>query len=134
MDSEKYQIRVWDWDRPGNIVPEITALNRIRRANPALRSHLTTTFLPASNGVVSVFMKATADLSNVLVVAISYDPNQVQESAWEFPFWLWQADENAAFEAEDLLGGTVQTWRGKAQSVRIESGRPYAIWRVRAVS
>ena len=22
---------VWDWDRPGNIVPEITALNRIRR-------------------------------------------------------------------------------------------------------
>ena len=40
LDSEKYQIRVWDWDRPGNIVPEITALNRIRRANPALRTHL----------------------------------------------------------------------------------------------
>ena len=35
LDSEKYQIRAWDWNRPGNIVGEITALNRIRRANPA---------------------------------------------------------------------------------------------------
>ncbi len=134
MDSEKYQIRVWDWDRPGNIVPEITALNRIRRSNPALRSHLTTSFLPAANESLSVFMKATADRSNVLVVAISFDPHQPQEAAWEFPFWLWQADENAAFEAEDLLGGGVQTWRGKAQTVRIEPGRPYVIWRVRALS
>ena len=132
LDSEKYQIRVWDWDRPGNIVPEITALNRVRRANPALRSHLTTTFLPARNAAVTVFMKATADRSNVLVVAISFDPHQAQETSWEFPFWLWQADEHAAFEAEDLLGGVTQTWRGKEQSLRIEPGRPYVIWRVRA--
>ena len=134
LDSEKYQIRVWDWDRPGNIVPEITALNRIRRANPALRTHLNTTFLPAGNDAVSVFMKATSDRSNVLVVAISFDPDQPQETGWEFPFWLWQADENAAFEAEDLLGGARQTWRGKPQSLRLEPKRPYAIWRIRAVS
>ena len=133
MDSEKYQIRVWDWDRPGNIVPEVTALNRIRRANPALRSHLTTQFLPAGNDAVSVFLKATADRSNVLVVAISFDPDQPQDTGWEFPFWLWQADEQAAFEAEDLLDGGLQTWRGKAQFLRIEPGRPYAIWRVRAL-
>ncbi len=132
LDSEKYQIRVWDWDRPGNIVPEITALNRIRHTNPALRSHLNTTFLPAANDVVSVFMKATPDRSNVLIVAISFDPNQAQESAWEFPFWLWQTTDTSPFEAEDLLTGERTTWRGKAQSVRLDTGRPYAIWRVRA--
>ena len=132
LDSEKYQIRVWDWDRPGNIVPEITALNRIRHTNPALRSHLTATFLPAANDVVSVFMKATPDRSNVLVVAMSFDPDQAQESAWEFPFWLWQTTEAAPFEAEDLLTGERTVWRGKAQSVRLDPGRPYAIWRVRA--
>ena len=115
-------------------MPEITALNRIRHANPALRSHLTTSFLPANNDAVSVFMKSTTDRSNVLIIAISFDPDQAQETAWEFPFWLWQADENASFEAEDLLGGDVQTWRGKAQSLRIEPSRPYAIWRVRALS
>ena len=134
MDSEKYQIRHWDWDRPGNIVAEIAELNRIRRSNPALRSHLTATFLPAGNDAVSVFMKATADRSNVLLVAISFDPNQPQETGWEFPFWLWQTAETAAFQAEDLLGGPPITWRGKYQAVRLEPGRPYAIWRVRATT
>ena len=133
-DSEKYQVRAWDWDRPGNIVPEITALNRIRRANPALRSHLNTTFLPAGNDVVSVFMKASPDRGNMLVVAISYDPNQPQQTDWEFPFWLWQADENAAFEAEDLITGERLTWRNKYQSVRLDPSRPYTIWRVTVVS
>ena len=131
LDSEKYQIRVWDWDRPGNIVPEITALNRLRHTNPALRSHLNTTFLPAGNDAVSVFMKATPDRSNVLVMAISFDPDQAQETAWEFPFWLWQVTETSPFEADELLTGERVTWRGKFQSVRLDPSRPYAIWRVR---
>ena len=40
LDSEKYEIRPRDYAAPGNIVAEITALNRIRRLNPALQSHL----------------------------------------------------------------------------------------------
>jgi len=35
LDSEKYEIRAWDWGREGNIIPEITLINKIRRANPA---------------------------------------------------------------------------------------------------
>ncbi len=134
LDSEKYQIRAWDWDRPGNIVPEITALNRIRRANPALRSHLNTTFLPAGNDAVSVFLKTTADRSNALVVAVSYDPDQAQATGWEFPFWTWGATEATPFEAEDLFTGERLTWRGKAQLVRLDPARPYSIWRIRAAS
>ena len=133
LDSEKYQIRAWDWDRPGNIVPEITALNRIRQANPALQSHLTTTFLPAGNDAMSVFLKATPDRSNVLVVAISYDPAQPQQTGWEFPFWTWGAPESAAFEAEDLFTGERLIWRGKAQFTRLDPSRPYTMWRIRAL-
>ena len=36
LDSEKYEIKAWDWDRPGNIRADITRLNLIRRENPAL--------------------------------------------------------------------------------------------------
>ena len=132
LDSEKYQIRAWDWDRPGNIVAEITALNRLRRANPALRTHLNTVFLAAANEAVSVFLKASPDRSNILVIAISFDPNQVQETAWEFPFWEWQVGEAAAFVADNVLTGERATWRGKAQFVRLEPSQPYAIWRVSA--
>src|SRR3546814_9637978 len=36
LDSEKYEIKAWDYDRPGNIRAFITRVNRIRRENPAL--------------------------------------------------------------------------------------------------
>ena len=35
LDSEKYQIRAWDWQRPGNIVAEITAAQPHPAAEPS---------------------------------------------------------------------------------------------------
>jgi starch synthase (maltosyl-transferring) len=134
LDSEKYQIRAWDWDRPGNIVPEITALNRMRRLNPALRTHLNTVFLPAGNETVTVFEKATPDRGNVVVTAISFDPHQPQETSFEFPFWHWGATEQAAFDVENLVTGERTIWRGKAQSVRLTPDTPYVAWRIRPAS
>src|SRR6185295_3517568 len=40
LDSEKYEIRVRDENSSGNIVNEIAKLNRLRRAYPALQTHL----------------------------------------------------------------------------------------------
>src|SRR6516165_1350100 len=37
LNSEKYEYKVWDWDRPGNIKEDIRILNRFRRDNPALQ-------------------------------------------------------------------------------------------------
>ena len=34
LNSEKYEIKAWDYDRPGNIRDYVTRLNRIRRENP----------------------------------------------------------------------------------------------------
>ena len=46
LDSEKYEIRPRDYSAPGNIVYEIAQLNRIRRENPALHTHLGLSFYP----------------------------------------------------------------------------------------
>jgi len=131
LDSEKYQIRAWDWDRPGNIVAEITALNRIRRQNPALQTHRGVHFLPAWNEAILYFEKATADRSNVVLVAISLDPHQAQEADFELPLWRWSLPDAASLEADDLVSGERFTWHGKYQHMRLTQERPYAIWRVR---
>ena len=130
LDSEKFQLRAWDWDRPGNIVAEITALNRIRRANPALHSHLNTWFGEAANGAVLWFEKANADRSNVLLIAISVDPNSAQTSPIELPLYRFGLPDNATLNLEDLLQGErAFSLTGKYQTVILDPARPYAIWR-----
>jgi len=121
LDSEKYQIRAWDWDRPGNIVAEITQLNALRRANPALHTHLGVTFLPASGERVLFFEKATPDRANVVLVAISLDASAPQYAELAMP----------GTDAVDLLTGQPVRWADRIQRVTLPPDRPYAIWRLR---
>ena len=125
LDSEKYQLRAWDWDRPGNIVPEITQLNAIRRLNPALHSHLGVRFLPASGDQVLFFEKATKDRSNVILVAISMDPRYAQFAELSIP---------TALDVTDLLQGRQYRWSDRIQRITLTPDRPYAIWRARTVA
>ena len=129
LDSEKYQLRAWDWDRPGNIVAEISALNAIRRANPALHSHLGVTFLDADNPQVLLFEKATPDRSNVLLIAINMDLATPQSSRIAVPFWRW-TPEPAALTATDLLTDRHERWTAHDRTVSLTAAQPYAIWRI----
>ncbi len=131
LDSEKYQLRAWDWQRPGHIIGEISALNRIRRENPALRTHLNTRFEVAHDPNLLYFTKATDDLSNVLLVAINLDPFGVHEADFEIPLWRWGRPDDASVDVTDLLDGHGFRWTGKFQRMRLDPAiNPYAIWRV----
>ena len=133
-DSEKYQLRAWDWQRPGNIVAEIAQLNRIRRHNPALHAVTGITFLPCPNDHVLVYEKATPDRSNVLVIAVSLDPHHPQTADTEMQLWKFGLPDNGTVLAEDLIAETAETWQGKWRRMPLTPDLPYAVWRLRPIS
>jgi starch synthase (maltosyl-transferring) len=134
FDSDKYQLRARDRDRPGNIKAEIARLNAIRRANPALQSHLGLAFHNAFDDAVLWYRKATPDRSNVILVAVSLDPHHVREASVELPLWEWGLPDHASLEAEDLMAGHRFVWQGKMQQIRLDpAGLPFGIWRVHPV-
>ena len=130
-DSEKYQIRPRDWSQPGNISEEIATLNRIRRSEPALQTHLGLTFYNAFNEKILYFGKAIPGEGCKILVAVSLDPHQVQEADHEVPLWEWGLPDDAQSEVTDLLHDRSFIWNGKIQHIRLSPTAPYAIWRVR---
>ena len=131
LDSEKYEIRPRDFTQPGNIIAEIAQLNRIRRKNPALQTHLGIEFYQCYNDNILYFGKRTADRSNFILVAVSLDPHNAQEAHFELPLWELGLDDDAATYGEDLMSGHRWTWYGKTQWMRIEPGHlPFGIWRI----
>ena len=132
LDSEKYQVRRRDWQAPGNIIREISRLNHIRRDNRALHTHLRLKFYKASNDQVLFYGKATADLDNFILVAVSLDPHHAQEAQLEVPLWEFGLGDHDSLEVEELMTGTPLRWQGKLQHWYFDPGRlPFAIWRVR---
>jgi len=85
LDSEKYEIKVRDWDSPGNIKPYIRDLNRARRENTALQQTSNLRFIPVDDGNVIAFVKESINQTNSVVVAIALS-RDVHE------FWLALGD------------------------------------------
>ena len=132
LDSEKYQIRPRDYSAPGNIVAEIAQLNRIRRQNPALHTHLGLTLYNAWNDNILYFGKRSADGNNFVLVAINLDPHNAQEAHFELPLWEMGLADDAATSGEDLMTGHRWTWYGKTQWTRLEPWhQPFGIWRIK---
>ena len=130
LDSEKYQIKPRDWDAPGNVKAEIATLNRLRKAHPALQTHLGVTFYNAFNPNVLYYGKHIEGETGRILVAVSLDPHAAQECDFELPLWEWELPDGGALFAEDLLTGRHIVWHGKIQHLRLEPDAPYRIWRV----
>ncbi|MDX6748496.1 maltotransferase domain-containing protein [Geminicoccaceae bacterium 1502E] len=130
LDSEKYEIKAWDWERPGNIRGFITALNRIRRENPALWQFADLEFQQAWDENVLVYTKMTRSMDNAVLVAVNLDPHRVHGCNFEIPLWRFGLEDDATIEMEDLLRGSRFTWTGKIQHVWLDPRhQPCAIWR-----
>jgi starch synthase (maltosyl-transferring) len=128
LDSEKYQIRPRDYDAPGNIVAEITALNRLRRLHPALQTHLGLTFLNADSDQVLFYRKGD------IVIAVSLDPHNVREATIEIPLWTFDLSDDAGIRVHDLMRGDTFMWFGKFQRIRLDPIElPFGIWRLAKV-
>ena len=68
MNSEKYEIKHWDWTKV-ETSKMITVLNNIRQNNPALR--ISETFLSVDNDYLLFYIKATYDQSNIIAVIVN---------------------------------------------------------------
>jgi starch synthase (maltosyl-transferring) len=131
LDSEKYEVRHRDFNAPGNIVAEITTLNRLRRLHPALQSHLGVRFYNAFNDQVMVYGKLSPGGEDMILVAVSLDPHGVQEASFEVPLWEWKLPDDGAVDVEDLMRGRRFIWQGKVQRLRLDpADLPFAIWRI----
>jgi starch synthase (maltosyl-transferring) len=71
LDSEKYELKVRDWDSPGNIKDYIARLNRIRRDNAALLQTSNLRFAPIDDGEVIGFVKEAGDNAVAVAVALT---------------------------------------------------------------
>jgi starch synthase (maltosyl-transferring) len=130
LDSEKYQIRVWDYNQPGNIVADITRLNQIRRANPALHTHLGVTFHGGDNDQMLVYSKSTPERDNVVLVAVNMNPHAAQWSNVELARSAFGLPDDTPLQIENLLTGQRETWPDRHRGIYLDPAQPYALWRI----
>ncbi|NTU93863.1 MAG: alpha-1,4-glucan--maltose-1-phosphate maltosyltransferase [Chlorobiaceae bacterium] len=137
LDSEKYEIKSWDLDRPGNIRAEITAVNRIRMENAALQQTADITFVRIEAGAnrehdqLMGYVKRSADGGNVILTVVNLDHRNTQGGWMRFPLELFDLPHTQTFTVEDLLSGNSYSWNGEWNFIELNPNHsPAHIFRV----
>ena len=120
LHSEKYEFKVWDWDRPGHIKDWIARVNRIRRDNPALHRLDTLRFHPAGDDHVLFYSKMTEDRRNFVLIAVNLDPFAPREAELHLPLGDMGFGADETFTLAEPLTGVEHRWRGATHRVRLD--------------
>ena len=120
LDSEKYQIRVRDWDRPGHIKDFVARLNRIRRENPALQTIRNVRFYGADSEHVLFYGRMTETRDNAVLVAVNLDPFAAHPATLHLPLDELGFAADETYELHELLTDSRALGRGPQQTVTLD--------------
>ena len=131
LDSEKYEYKAWDWERPGNIKDYIATVNRIRRENSSLHQLKNLRFYDSSDENILFYGKMTEDRRNAILVAVNLDPFDAHSATISLPTKEVGLGEDETYEVEELLTGARHHWHGASQLIRLDPKQnPAAIYRI----
>jgi starch synthase (maltosyl-transferring) len=130
LDSEKYQRRVWDLNRPDSLEDFLTRLNQIRRDNPALQHDRGLKFHHADNPNVVAYSKQHGD--NVVLTVVNTDPHHTQWSRLALDLDAIGISPDQPYQAHDLLTDARYRWQGYNPVVGLDPGvQPAHVFRLR---
>ena len=121
LDSEKYQIRVRDWDGAAadgrTLAPYLTRLNEIRREHPALQQLRDLTVHSSDDDHTVVFSKRAGD--DVVIVVLNLDSHATRETTVHLDLPSLGLGWEDQLLVEDELTGARWTW-GAHNYVRLD--------------
>ena len=147
LHSEKYQIRVRDWNADGNINADVKLLNRIRRETPALQRYANLSFHRSENEQILFYRKSgngrvpagggQREIGNGprtkgpapleprianpdILVAVNLDPKNAHATMVHVPLEDMGITPDEPYVVRDLITNKRFTWRGARNYVRLD--------------
>jgi starch synthase (maltosyl-transferring) len=134
LDSEKYQIRVWDINNPNSLRDLTTHMNGIRRSSPALQRNGGLAFHLVDNEQLIAYSKVSEDGSDMILVVVNLDPHNTQAGWVNMALEAFHLGTEESFQVHDLLTDVRYVWHGSRNYVQLNpTVLPAHIFRVRPI-
>lgn len=123
-NSEKYELKQWDFATPSALTDLIARMNRIRRENPAFHTTNNLRFYDVDNDMILFYGKTSVDGENTVFVVVNLDPFH-KHSGWvRVPIGDFGIAPGQSYLMYDLLGEGKYVWQGEHNYVELD---PYSL-------
>jgi starch synthase (maltosyl-transferring) len=131
LDSEKYQVRVWNRNDPKSLKGLIRRVNSIRRDHVALQHNYGLKFHITDNPMLIAYSKTSEDRGDKLLVIVNLDPVNRQMGWVDVVLKEFRLAAGEPYEMNDLLTDRKYIWRGSRNYVELNpAALPAHIFRV----
>src|ERR1700761_5910831 len=123
LDSEKYQLRSYDLERPDSLWPLIARINRIRRENACLQADDTLTFCDTDNDQLLAYVKHDPTASDIILTVVNLDPYNTQSGWLTLDLAKLRLAADQPFQVHDLLSDQRYQWCGSRKYIALDPRR-----------
>lgn len=119
LNSEKYEVKHWDWDSSPSLKDLISRLNKIRTEHPALQRNEGLRFHSVANEQIICYSKGTGDFADVILTVVNLDPRHTQSGWVDLSLEAMGLASNESYQVQDLLTDARYDWQGPHNYVEL---------------
>lgn len=130
MDSEKFQIRHFDWFKQNRLIALITKINQIRHNHEALQQTNNIKFCHIENENLLAFYKWNDEKTDEVLIVINLDDHNLQQGHVQMPLGELGVNEGQRVQMHDLITGNFYDWYHQWNFVELDASLPFHIFAI----
>jgi starch synthase (maltosyl-transferring) len=124
LDSEKYEVRHWDWQTKTPFHNLIKRINLIRKENEAFQN--TFNYQPCQTNQDQLMAYFKTSGTNMILVVLNLDPVHKQNGWVQLPLKELRVEEGQVIELEDLLNDKTYHWNKEWNYIELDPAHTLA--------
>ena len=130
MDSEKYQIREWDWNKENKITKLISKINQIRNEQTSLQQTNSITFCETDSDQVIAFYKHDDTKENETLMIASLDSYYAKQAMVRLPLQALGPKHQSGITVTDLITGNSYIWDKEWNFIELHPTLPFHLFKI----
>lgn len=130
LNSEKYQLCLWDWNKENKLTQLISKINHIRKQLKALQQTNEIEFCEIHNDNLIGFVKKSKDGHQKVCCVISLDPYYSQNGIIRLPYESLDIKPGCEMKMHDHLTNNTYEWRDEWNYIELHPALPIHIFEI----
>ncbi|MEL1244640.1 alpha-1,4-glucan--maltose-1-phosphate maltosyltransferase [Flavobacterium sp. DGU11] len=130
MDSEKYEVRHWDWKKENKITTLIGKINKIRKEHPSLQQTNNIEFCDTDNDQLIAYYKYDDKRENETLMIVSLDAYYSKQGHVKIPLHSLGINHGHNIVVTDLITGNSYHWDKEWCYVELHPALPFHLFKI----
>ncbi len=131
LNSEKYEIHHWDWDRKNKLIYVISKINAERRIHESLQQTNNIRFCEINNDRLIAFYKWNDQKTDETLTIINLDHHYAQRGSVQLPLGALGVEHGHPVVVYDVITNNNYIWHSEWNFIELHPALPFHIFHIK---